>query len=50
MPDVAKNIAKEILRGKKLLLWVGAGTSLSAEVPTDTTNRDGVAWKLALIH
>jgi len=35
MPDVAKNIASEILKARRFLIWVGAGTSFPAAIPTD---------------
>jgi SIR2-like domain len=50
MPDVAKHIASEIIRGKKVLIWIGAGTSFTAGIPTDAADKHGIAWILALIH
>ena len=46
----AKLIAEEILNGRKLLLWIGAGNSCSAGIPPDADDEGGLAFRLALVH
>ena len=43
-------IADEILRRRKVLLWIGAGNSHTAGIPTDTDDEHGLAFRLAMIH
>lgn len=45
-----EKIAAEILGGRKLLLWIGAGNSHSAGIPTDQPGEGGFAYNLAVIH
>jgi hypothetical protein len=46
----AERIGREILQGRKLLLWVGAGNSCSAGIPADSSGDGGLAHRIALIH
>lgn len=47
MPE--EQIGRQILQGRKLLVWSGAGTSVSAGIPADLEER-GLAYRFAIIH
>jgi SIR2-like domain len=50
MPTVAEKIAELILTGRKVLFWIGAGTSCTAGIPPDRDDVRGLAYGLAMIH
>jgi hypothetical protein len=50
IPTAAQRLADEILGERKVLLWIGAGTSFSAGIPTDAPDNLGLAHQLALVH
>src|SRR5271155_1229512 len=43
-------IAEQILLRRQVLLWIGAGNSFVAGIPTDGNDESGVAFRLALVH
>jgi hypothetical protein len=45
-----ERIANDIVNGRRVLLWIGAGSSSSAGIPTDADDEHGLAYALALIH